>query len=132
MPALRSCELLCDAGQTGCFGDRAECTGQADRCGSAAREHRQLRMDLLRDMRAEGRQEKRLGGQRDRGAGVNFWFTVLSGVVFILNVLIVCFTTVIPLPDGLLLAVFYINIFVLPVGGIAFCISYAKSKFRGD
>lgn len=63
---------------------------------------------------------------------MNFWFTVLSGVVFILNVLIVCFTTVIPLPDGLLLAVFYINIFVLPVGGIAFCISYAKSKFRGD
>lgn len=63
---------------------------------------------------------------------MNFWFTVLSGVVFILNVLIVCFTTVIPLPDGLLLAVFYINIFVLPVGEIAFCISYAKSKFRGD
>lgn len=93
MPALRSCELLCDAGQTGCFGDRAECTGQADRCGSAAREHRQLRVDLLRDMRAEGRPAKRLGGQRNRGAGMNkkavvanwaaVWFVLQATVTFV-------------------------------------------------
>lgn len=63
---------------------------------------------------------------------MNFWFTVLYGVVLVLNIIIVCLTTVIPLPDGLLLTVLYIDIFVLLVGVIAFCISYAKSKFRGD
>lgn len=63
---------------------------------------------------------------------MSFWFAVLCGVVFVLNFLIVYLTPLIPLPDGLLLTVLHIDILGLPIGGIAFCISYAKSKFRGD
>lgn len=63
---------------------------------------------------------------------MNYWFTALYGVVFVLNMIIVCVKTVIPLPDELLLTVLYIDFLVLPVGVIAFCISYAKSKLRGE